>query len=194
MEPREDRWAGAMRAALDGDRAAYERLLGEVAAMLRGLVRAKLLRLGLGPDDAEDVVQEVLMALHQKRETWDRTRPFLPWLHAMAEYKVIDAARRLGRARRRTVDEPVEAMADRLPAPPGPELAVAMADPERAIAVLPSRERSVVAALGIEGLSVEGTAARFSISESAVRVAFHRGLARLSRLADAQPVGSQAAE
>lgn len=185
MEAREDRWADAMRAALDEDAAAYERLLREIAAMLRGLLRAKLVRLGLGPGDAEDVVQEVLLALHQKRGTWDPTRPFLPWLHAMADYKLIDAARRLGRVRRRTVDEPVEDMADRLAAPSVPDLAVALADPERAIAGLPSRERGVVAALGIEGLSVQGAAARFSISEAAVRVAFHRGLARLSRLADA---------
>lgn len=186
MEAREDRWAAAMRAGLDGDRAAYERLLGEVAAMLRGVARARLVRYGLGPDEAEDVVQEVLMALHQKRATWDPARRFLPWLHAIAEYKLIDAARHLGRARRRTVSEPVEEMADRLPAPAGPELACATADPVRAVAHLPSRERGVVAALGIEGLSVRGTASRFSISEAAVRVAFHRGLARLSRQAEAQ--------
>ena len=130
-------------------------------------------------------MQEVLLALHQKRGTWDRERPLLPWLHAVANYKLIDAARRIGRTRWRTVAEPVEQMADRLPAPPVPDLA--LADPERAIAGLPSRERGVVEALGIQGLSVRGAAARFSISEAAVRVAFRRGLARLSRLADAGP-------
>lgn len=106
-----------MRAALDGDGAAYERLLGAIAAMLRGVARARLVRLGLGPDEAEDVVQEILMALHRRRETWDPSRPFLPWLHGIAEYKLLDAARRLGRARRRAADAPVEDMADRLAAP-----------------------------------------------------------------------------
>jgi RNA polymerase sigma-70 factor, ECF subfamily len=183
MEGREERWAAAMRAALDGDAGAYERLLGEVAAMLRGLLRARLARLGSGPDDAEDVLQEVLLAVHRKRDSWDRARPFLPWLHAIAEYKAIDAARRIGKARRRTVDAPVEEMADWLPAPPRREMALAVADPERAIASLPARERGIVAALGIEGISVRGAAARFAISEVAVRVAFSRGLARLARLA-----------
>ena len=188
MDAREDRWASAMRAALDGDGVAYERLLGEIAVMIRGRLRARLVRLGLGPDDAEDIVQEILIALHRKRGTWDPDRPFLPWLNAMAEYKLIDAARRLGRARRRTIGESVEDMADRLPAPPTPELALAVADPERALSVLPLRERGVVAALGVEGLSVKRAASRFSISEAAVRTAFHRGLARLARLADAGPV------
>lgn len=182
MEGREERWAAAMRAALDGDGAAYERLLGEIAATFRGRLRGRLAAFGLGPHEAEDIVQEILMALHAKRETWDAERPFLPWLNALAEYKLIDAVRRLGRARRHTAATPVDEMADRLAAP---QPARRPADPERALAALPTRERGVVSALGLEGLSVRRTAARFSISEGAVRVAFHRGLARLSRLAEA---------
>lgn len=184
MEVREERWATAMRAALDGDGGAYEGLLGEIAVMLRSSVRARLARLGLGANDTEDVMQEVLLALHRKRETWDPTRPFLPWLHAIAEYKTIDAARRIGRARRQTIATPIDDLADRLPAPPSREYTLATADSERAVAALPAREREIVSALGIEGLSVRHTAARFAISQGAVRVAFHRGLERLARLAN----------
>ncbi len=190
MEAREERWAAAMRAAMDGDSAAYERLLAELAAMLRGLARARLCRSGLGPGETEDVVQEVLLAVHRKRDTWDDARPFLPWLNAIAEYKMIDAMRRIGRARRRTVDQPVDEMAERLSAPPR-EPTLADTDPARAIEALPERERSVVAALGIEGLSVRGAAARLAISEVAVRVAFHRGLARLSRIAGSDDTAPQ---
>lgn len=194
MATRKDRWADAMRAALDGDGVAYERLLGEIAVMSRGVARSRLVRFGIDPDEAEDVVQEVLIAVHRKRGTWDPERPFLPWLNAIARYKLIDAVRRLGRARRRTAGEPVEDMADRLPAPPAPELAYALADPARAVARLSARERDVVTALGLEGLSVRRTAARFSISEAAVRVAFHRGLARVSRMVDAAPTVSGSTE
>ncbi len=65
--------------------------------------------------DAEDVVQEVLIAIHSKRHTWDEARPFLPWVGAVVRYKALDAVRRLARERRRHVDTPVEDWADLLP-------------------------------------------------------------------------------
>lgn len=182
MDDREGRWAGAMRAARRGDAAAYRGLLAEIAAALRGMTRARLSRMGLSPDEAEDVVQETLIALHAKRHTWDEDRPFLPWLHAIARYRMIDAARRLGRVRARTVASPVEDLADLLPAP-APREGAAL-DRERLVAALPGRERGVVAALGLEGMSVTAAARRFAISEGAVRVAFHRGLTRLRTLSD----------
>jgi RNA polymerase sigma-70 factor (ECF subfamily) len=52
---------------------------------------------------------------------------------------------------------------------------------------LPARERGVVAALGLEGLSVAAAARRFAISEGAVRIALHRGLSRLRALSADDP-------
>jgi RNA polymerase sigma-70 factor (ECF subfamily) len=176
---REAAWAAAMRAARAGDAAAYRHLLGEMALVLRGIARRHLVRLGLGPDEAEDVVQEALLALHLKRDSWDETRPILPWVRAIARYKMLDAARRLGRAQRGTVDLPAEAFAE-LVAAPAPARDMTGLDPANLVAGLPTRERGVVAALALEGHSVAETAARFGIGESAVRVAFHRGLARLA--------------
>lgn len=176
---RETGWSAAMRDARAGDATAYRQLLGEMALVLRGIARRHLVRLGLGPDEAEDVVQETLLALHLKRDSWDETRPILPWVHAIARYKMLDAARRLGRARRGTVDLPAEAFAE-LVAAPAPARDMTGVDPEKLVAGLPARERGVVAALALDGQSVAETAARFGIGEGAVRVAFHRGLARLS--------------
>jgi RNA polymerase sigma-70 factor (ECF subfamily) len=181
---REARWAGAMRAALHGDRTAYAGLLTELAAFLRPLAAARLGRMGFGAQDVEDVVQETLAAIHRKRDTWDGDRPFLPWVRAIARHKALDAGRRLARARARSHATPVEDMADALPAPAEPSAAAAR-DAETLVAALPGRERGVVAALGLEGLSVAAAARRFAISEGAVRVAFHRGLARLRALAAA---------
>ncbi|HYF56828.1 MAG TPA: sigma factor, partial [Salinarimonas sp.] len=84
-----------MRAARRGDAAAYERLLAVLAAAIRPTVRRRLARMGLGTSETEDVVQEVLLAIHAKRHTWDEARPILPWVGAVARYKVVDAVRRL---------------------------------------------------------------------------------------------------
>ncbi|SEA60004.1 sigma-70 family RNA polymerase sigma factor [Rubrimonas cliftonensis] len=189
----ETRLATALRSANTGDAAAYETFLSEAADLLRAGARARLSRLGFGAHEAEDVVQETLMALHLKRATWDGVRPVLPWIRAIARHKALDAARRLGRLRARTHAQPVEDWADILAGAPDAEPA-AEAAPEgvvraRLAEALKGRERGVVAALGLEGLSVAAAAARFAISEGAVRVAFHRGLARLRASAAAEGEG-----
>ena len=179
---REARWAEAMRAARRGDQTRYRQLLTEIADLLRRGARARLGRLGLSPDDAEDLVQDALIAIHAKRGTWEEDRPIIPWIRAIARHKALDGARRLGRLRARAHARPIDDWADVLAAPaPAPEMNGAEA--ARLVAALPGRERGVVAALGLEGASVAAAAARFAISEGAVWVAFHRGLARLRAMA-----------
>lgn len=182
-EDREARWSAAMRAANRGDSAAYRRLLFEIAPMIRAMARRRLQGFGLSPDDAEDVVQEALIGLHRKRHTWDESRPILPWIRAIATYKLLDAARRLGRTRRATAAKPLEDYAELLAAP-APERDMTGVDIHAHVAALPPRERGVVTALAFEGASVETVAGRLGVGQSAVRVAFHRALSRLRRLAE----------
>jgi RNA polymerase sigma-70 factor (ECF subfamily) len=140
--------------------------------------------MGFSVQDVEDVVQETLTAIHLKRDTWNDDRPILPWARAIARHKALDAARRLARARANAT--PVEDMADILPAPAAAPHGAAQ-DAEAMVATLPARERGVVAALGLEGLSVAAAARRFAISEGAVRIALHRGLSRLRALSADDP-------
>src|SRR3954466_16262161 len=86
-----------MRAALAGDAAAYKRLLGAVAPVLRANARRALARAGQPIDQSEDIVQDILLAVHLKRHTWDVDAPLAPWLFAIARNKLIDALRRRGR-------------------------------------------------------------------------------------------------
>src|SRR6201987_6348567 len=102
------RWAEAMRAERRGDGVAYERMLKEVAVTLRRSLAPRLVRAGLGAHETEDLVQEILIGLHGKRNTWDPARPFLPWLHAISRYKLIDFLRQRRRDTRRRVDLPLE--------------------------------------------------------------------------------------
>jgi RNA polymerase sigma-70 factor (ECF subfamily) len=177
-DEREARWADAMRRARRGDGAAYRAFLTEIATVLRGMARHGLDRYGFSPDEAEDVVQEVLLALHTRRDSWDETRPIAPWVFAIARYKLVDGARRLGRARRLTAAVTVDEVADLIPAPK-PERDMTGVDAIALIGSLPPRERGVVVALVFEGISVAEIARRLGIGESAVRVAFHRALSRL---------------
>jgi RNA polymerase sigma-70 factor (ECF subfamily) len=182
MNTREESWAGAMRAERRGDAAAYQRLLTEVAGVLRGVIRARLARLGVNTSDSEDLVQEVLIGLHAKRHTWDESRPFLPWLHAIVRYKLIDAVRQWRREARYRSDMPFDEWSD-LFAAPAEDLDRALIDVDRHVDSLPAGQRKVVQALAIDGASVRETAQKLGTSEGAIRVVLHRALARLAAAA-----------
>ena len=110
----EAQWADWMRAANAGDSGAYRRLLEALAPFLRKVVRQGFIRAGLGSGDMEDVVQETLLAIHLKRQTWDADQLFTPWLRAIARNKLIDNLRRRGNR----TELPIEDFVDVLPASP----------------------------------------------------------------------------
>jgi RNA polymerase sigma-70 factor, ECF subfamily len=76
-----------MRAGLTGDADAHRTLLTLASGRLRAYFTARLVRLGHGSVEAEDLVQEVLMAVHTRRHTYDPSQLFTPWLYGIARYK-----------------------------------------------------------------------------------------------------------
>ena len=174
---REAEWAGLMRASLAGDMAAYRRLLEALTPALRLTARRGLARSGIGDADAEDVVQEILLAVHLKRMTWMSDQPFGPWLNAIARHKLIDAMRRRGRRAETPIDDLIEV----LPAQTQ-EASASHGELEKLVGRLDGKQRAVVIAISLEGLSAREAASRLSMSEGAVRVALHRGLQKLSQL------------
>lgn len=159
-----------MLAGLAGEAGPYRRLLDE----LSGLLRAYYGRRCPSGMDAEDLVQETLIAVHTRRATYDAAQPFTAWAYAIARYKLIDALRR-GRAHLRAPAEEAEALF----APASAEAAMAARDLERVMAELPARTRALIRDVRIEGLSTREAAQKHGMSESAVKVAVHRGLKAL---------------
>ncbi|MBA4047056.1 MAG: RNA polymerase subunit sigma-70, partial [Sphingomonas sp.] len=76
---------------LDGDAAAQNALLSAMVPLLRSFFGRRLRGAG---DDVEDLVQEALIAIHTRRASYDRERPFTAWAYAVAHYKMIDHFRR----------------------------------------------------------------------------------------------------
>ena len=175
MSERNIDWDSLMRAAINGDTAAYNRLLTGLAPAIRSVARRGLGRAGLAMADAEDVMQETLLAIHLKRHTWDPSLPLGPWVRAIARNKLIDSIRRRGGRNHVPIDDVV----DVLPADAG-EPTVLPGRLDGHLQSLSDRQQSVVRAISLEGASIRETAARLNMSEGAVRVALHRGLAALS--------------
>ncbi|MBK8176284.1 MAG: sigma-70 family RNA polymerase sigma factor [Rhodospirillales bacterium] len=174
---REKEWALWMRSAISGDALAYRRFLVAVTPFLRAMAYRNFQRAGVGNADAEDVVQDVLLAIHLKRHTWDQARPIGPWVSAIARNKLIDALRRRGRR----IEVPIETVIENLKAEEADDH-LSRHDIERMLASLKDRQRDIVRALSVDGSSVRQTAERLNMSEGAVRVALHRALKSLAAL------------
>lgn len=167
-------WTMLMEQSLDGDCAAYGRLLTALTPALRRAVRSRLRGAGV---DAEDVVQEVLLALHLKRNTWVRGTPVAPWVSAIARNKIVDAWRRRGRR----IEVPLDSVADSL----GHDEEYshgATHDIERGLAALTVRQRDVLLAVSLQGFTAQEAALRLRMSEVGVRVTLHRALKSLATL------------
>src|SRR5207248_1261801 len=164
-----------MRLARQGDDEAYRRLLCHVSVWLRVIVRRGLVSAGRGTTECEDVVQEALLAMHLKRDTWDQAQPLEPWLRAIARYKLVDHLRRRGFHDHVDIDD----HADSLAATSEPDAAATL-DSQRLLARLPERQRRIVEEIAIEGRRAAEVAAHLGMSEGAVRVALHRALKLLA--------------
>ena len=173
---REEEWAAWLRLAIEGDAQAYNRFLTAVTPHLRAMARRRCDQYGAPPSEAEDVVQEVLLAIHLKRGTWDPARPLGPWLTTIVRNKLVDSLRRRGRHG----SVPIDDVSDFLEAADETHEAADRLDTETVLARLKDPQRDIVRSLSIEGEGIRETAARLKMTEGAVRVALHRALKSLA--------------
>ena len=174
---REEEWAAWMCAAMAGDTLAYHRFLKAVTPYLRSIARRRCDQYGAPPSEVEDVVQEVLLAVHLKRGTWDVSRPVGPWLSSIVRNKLIDSLRRRGRH----VSIPIDDVMETLEAIPQAEAAEQI-DVDRMVDGLRNPQREIVRSISLGGAGIRETAERLQMTEGAVRVALHRALKGLAAL------------
>ena len=165
-----------MIAGLDGDAAAYKRLLDQLSGRLRSYYKSRLAQLIRGASEAEDLVQEALIAIHTRRHTYDRNEPLTPWAYAIARYKLIDHLRR---TQPLLADVPIEDAEDVLARDDHASVESAH-DLRRLLGELPDKMRRAIECVKLQGLSVAEAAGRCGMSESAVKVNVHRGLKALA--------------
>jgi RNA polymerase sigma factor (sigma-70 family) len=167
-----------MLASLNGDAASHRTLLHRLSHRLRAYYKGKLARLGRGAVEAEDLVQEAVLAIHLKRHTYDPAEPLTAWVHAIARYKLIDFLRR---TRKSISDVPIEE-ADTIMAHDDNVDAESTYDLKRLLRQLPEKMRCSIQAVKLDGQSVAEAADRCGISESGVKMNIHRGLKTLAAL------------
>lgn len=166
-------------AGLAGDAAAYRLFLDAISVRLRGYLRQMLARAGRTEvTETEDVLQETLLALHLSRHTYDAASPVTAWAHAIARYKLVDYLRRSGR---HAGAMPLEDEAHQLAGPPEDAAAEARLDLARAMETLPERTRRLIDQVKLQGSSVADAADAAGMTETAAKVAIHRGLQAMAK-------------
>lgn len=176
---REARWATLLRDANRGGRVAYIQFLNETAPVLRGVIAS---RCGRRHEDCEDILQNVLIAIHEKRHTWRETEPVSAWIYAIARYKTIDALRKAGRNRTAGFDGTENEVPDDTVIDP-----TAAGDLDSLLVQLDDLSARIVRQIKLDGLTAEEVGNQVGLSAGAVRVALHRAMAKLGALVQAPP-------
>ena len=137
-----------MGLAQAGDARAYRAVLAESQKWLTRYFARRI-----NPSAIDDLVQDTLVSVHRKRASFDATRPYLPWLAAIARFRWIDQLRRNYRANESELHE--ELIAD-----PHDPAVLARIGLDRLLGFLPKGQAEVIMLVKIEGLSIAEAAAQ----------------------------------
>lgn len=163
-----------MNLAQKGDKQAYAVLLEQSSRWLHRFFSQKI-----APDAVDDLVQETLVSMHRKIASYDPTRPFLPWLAAIARYRWVDRLRQTYKHEASSIDFDI--------AQEGHEDVVgAKISIDRLLAHLPEGQADAIRLVKIEGFSIAEAGERTGQTESLVKVNIHRGLKKLAALIESE--------
>mgnify|MGYP001544323521 FL=1 len=161
----------------EGDSDAYDQCLQAIAQRLCVFFRKRLRKYS---DDIDDLVQDVLLAIHLKRHTYREQEPFTVWVYAIARYKWIDFLRRNNRRKDISIPLDPDFWAQETPADDFHSACGADFDLNALFMELPKNQQAVITHTKIEGLTIVETASRTGMSISSVKVNIHRGLKTLA--------------
>jgi RNA polymerase sigma factor (sigma-70 family) len=170
---RSQKWRCLIVAAQRGERRAYDQLLRELDAWLSRYYARRLPRAA-----AEDARQDALLAVHAKLHTYTPSKPFGPWLAAIARYKWIDHLRDASRFAALPLDEDV-------PVKDGENAAISAISVEELLSRLKPAQATVIRLVKLHGVSIEEASGATGQSVPLVKVNIHRGLKKLAALATA---------
>jgi RNA polymerase sigma-70 factor (ECF subfamily) len=177
-----EQWRCLMAAAQGGDSQAYETLLRELDAWLRRYYARRLPAAA-----AEDAMQDALLAIHANRYAYVPSKPFGPWVAAIAFYKWVDHVRDASRFAALPLHDEI-ATED-----PGEAALSAVVVVDGLLKRLKPAQARVIRLVKLQGVSIEGASDATGQSAALVKVNIHRGLKKLAALAAGDAIAPTAA-
>jgi RNA polymerase sigma factor (sigma-70 family) len=170
MRENEQQLRAWMTQGLGGDAAAQAALLRALVPLLRTFFGRRMRH---AEADVEDLVQETLIAVHERRASYDRGRPFTAWLYAVARYRLID------HFRRRRISVSLDDLEETLSVEGFEEATSAQMDVDYLLSGLSAKQERAIRDTHLEGLTSAESAKSTGLGESDVKVSVHRGLKAL---------------
>jgi RNA polymerase sigma-70 factor (ECF subfamily) len=155
--------ARLVEAAKDGDRDAFGRLFQRYAAMVHGVLLARV-----RSSDVDDLMQDVFLIAMQRLSSLREAHAFGAWVAMIARNRAVDFHRS-----RRRMDELPEDLA---------RAEDGRAEAEQVLEVireLPEAYRETLVLRLVEGMSGPEIAERVGLTADSVRVNLHRGMKQL---------------
>jgi len=171
----EQRWSSLMAAAQHGNERDYEQLLSELCTFIERYLRS---RIG-SHQSLNDWTQDILIAIHQGRHTYNPKRAIRPWLFAIIRHQTIDGMRRQS-AYQKMIERQIEQTTCTVNEGYG-EIEEPLIE-GYLFKALKQQHREVLTLTKINGLSSKEAARELGISEVNVKVRVHRAIKQLKKL------------
>lgn len=180
---REQKLKALMLRSLEGDQEAYKRLLEQVSQMLQAYLMKHMSPAYRTPQRVEDMVQDILLAIDQKKASYRTEMALLPWIYAIARYRLIDSVRANSRRIELTAienDDDFERAVFKAWRATQESPTVDL-DAEEILGDLSERQKKVLIMAKVEELPLKEVADQMKMSISAVKVTVHRAIQNIRR-------------
>ncbi len=162
-----------MQAVQNGDKGAYRALMQEITPMVKGYIGKKL-----GADNIDDVYQEVLLAIHKARASYNPARPFKSWMYAITSYKINDYLRKYYKEARVEIDKVPHLVSEDVTFDN-----INSEELTKMLSILNERQKEIIMRMKLEGYSAREVGKKLDMSETAVKVASHRAMKKMQEYA-----------
>lgn len=165
---------------LDGDPSAFNNLVKKYQKQLLALV----LMISDEQPAAEDLVQEAFLKAYEKLVSFDKSRPFYPWLAAIAMRVALNWFSRIKSKHRNEVggDELAKIRSENTDVISTLDQKQRNQDLWKQVAALPSREKLAMQMFYKQELKVDEIAQIMGVTAGTVKTFLHRGRAHLKSL------------
>lgn len=159
-----------MKDAQDGNSASYQELLQQITIILKKYLATRI----ISEPDREDIMQDILIAIHNSRHTYLVSKPFYPWMYAIAKNVLVKFYKKFQRVSEISIDIEME----EIPNPEKIKIDEKYSDQVKAmlsiIQTLPSRQKQILIMLKFDKISIREIANKLNLSEGNVKVVAHR--------------------
>lgn len=165
-----------MRRSQAGDDVAYRELLVDTRSFLQRFLASRIAAASI-----DDIVQETLLSIHNKRQTFDPDRSYLAWASTIARYRMIDHVR--SGSRQDAVAEQIARQPDlSTSVRPGDDTVTAGLTISGLLRRLPPAQANAIRLVKLEGRSIREAATQLATSDSLIKIRIFRGMKRLNAM------------